>query len=181
MSGSDGETAMHYLSYVAIATVAWLVASCGCAASNERRSEQGSTLEKPTHEAWGANFALPSGFSGGENDAGGIELTDGEIAIMVGRQPMGEGESFEAFAEARRRSLADLGAAQSLVRSAHRIGDQDGFVFSGRGADGVELRLLLVPLDPRTGLSFLLIGEASRVTRLDVAWTTLLGSLELPK
>ncbi len=172
---------MNYLSCVAIATAAWLAVGCGCAASNERQSERGATIGAPKHEAWGAYFSLPPGFSGGENDAGGIELTDGEIAVMVGRHPIDEGESFESFAEARRRSLADLGAASTLLRSAHRIGDRDGFVFSGRGADGVELRLLLVPLDPRTGLSFLLVGEAGRAGRLDLAWTTLLGSLELPK
>lgn len=172
---------MHYLSCAAIATATWLCVGCGCAASNERRSERGSALEAPAHEAWGAKFSLPSGFSGGENDAGGIELTDGEIAVMVGRHPIGEADTFETFAEARRRSLADLGAAQSLSRSVQRIGDRDCVVLSGRGADGVELRLLLVPLDPATGLSFLLVGEGGGAPRLDVAWTTLLGSLELPK
>ena len=162
-----------------VAAVCWC-AGCGCAASNDRRSEQSSGPASPAHDASGATFSLPSGFSGGENDAGGIELPDGDVAVMIGRHVIGDG-SFAGFAEERRRSLAELGAAESLTQTAQRVSGRDAIVFSGPGADGVELRLLLVPLDAKTGASFLLVAEGGKRQRLEAAWAMLLGSLVLPK
>lgn len=172
-------TAMKWHSLGAIVTAACLCAACGCAASNERRSEP-TAVAAGKHDAWGATFSLPPGFSGGENDGGGIELTDGEIAVMIGRHATGDA-SLASFVQERRRSLSELGAAESLVETTQRIGDRDAAVLSGRGADGVELKLLLVELDSGTALSFMFVSEARQASRLDAAWSTLLGSLVLPK
>lgn len=161
-------------------TAACLSLGCGCAASSERRPEQRAAEVADHHEAWGATFSLPAGWSGGENDAGGIELTDGELALMVGRSALAEGESLDAFAKGRRTTLEELGAAESLEQSEQRFGGERALLYRGRGSDGVELRLLVTRLDPRTGLSFLLIGEAKQAARADAAWTKLLGSLTLP-
>ncbi|MCC6899696.1 MAG: hypothetical protein IT377_12015 [Polyangiaceae bacterium] len=173
-------TEMKRHDWAAIVAAAWLCAACGCAASNDRHSERGSSAASASHDAWGATFSLPSGFSGGQNDAGGIELTDGDVAVMIGRHAH-DGVAFETFAEERRRALSDLGAAESLTRSAQRVSGRDAVVLSGPGAEGVELRLLLVPLDDKTGLSFLFVAEGGKTARLDAAWSTLLGSLSLPK
>lgn len=170
---------MIWINWGAVVTAAWLCLGCGCAASSERRPEQRAEVGD-RHQAWGATFSLPAGWSGGENDAGGIELTDGELALMVGQSALAEGESLEAFAEGRRATLEDLGAAGSLEQSEQRLGGERALLYRGRGSDGVELRLLVTRLDPRTGLSFLLIGEAKHSARADAAWTKLLGSLTLP-
>lgn len=171
---------MTWVNCAMAVTAAWLCVSCGCAASNEQRGERGGAIAADRHEAWGASFVLPPGFSGGENETGGFELTDGELAFMIGRHALADGESLDDFAESRRRALAELGAAGSLAKSEERIGASRALAFRGPGSEGVEVRLLLVRLDPRTGLSFLLVGEGAKVARLDAAWTKLLGSLELP-
>lgn len=173
-------TAMKWHLLGATVAAACWCAGCGCAASNERHSEQGSSPDSARHEAWGATFALPPAFSGGENDAAGIELTDGEVAVMIGRHVIGDA-SFGSFADERRRALAELGAAESLTQSAQRVSGRDAIVFSGPGAEGVELRLLIVPLDATTGVSFLFVAEGGKTQRLDAAWSMLLGSLALPK
>jgi len=83
---------MIWVNCAGIVTAAWLCFGCGCAASKERRAEQRSVAAADSHEAWGATFSLPAGWSGGENDAGGFELTDGELALMIGRHEIGEGD-----------------------------------------------------------------------------------------
>ncbi len=172
---------MIWINFAAAVTAACLSLGCGCAASNERLPEQRSAERLDQHEAWGATFSLPHGWTGGENEAGGFELTDGELALMVGRNAIAEGESFEAFAEGRRSSLTELGAAESLEQSEQRVGAERAVVYRGQGSGGVELRLMVTRLDPHTGLSFLLLGEARHAGRADAAWTKLLGSLTLPR
>lgn len=174
------ERALIWVNCAALVAAAGLSLGCGCAASSERRSEQSAAETAARHEAWGATFALPPGWSGGENEAGGIELTDGELALMIGRHEIAEGEAFEAFAEGRRRALAELGAAGALEQSEQRIGGERALAFRGQGAEGVEVRLLVVRLEPRVGLGFLLVGAAREGVRLEAAWSKLLGSLELP-
>lgn len=165
---------------LAIVAISLVTAGCGCAASGERRTEERSVPSADAHEAWGATFVLPNGFSGGENDAGGIELTDGDVAVMIGRSELGEGETLEAFAASRRQALSETGAGKGVEQSEQRIAGERAWLVRARGDDGVRLRLLTTRLGPRSGISFLLIGDAAHEARLEAAFAKLIGSLELP-
>ena len=73
--------------FLVTVTLAVVSVGCGCAASPERTTERAAPAQN-RQEVWGASFSLPEGWSGGENDTGGYEFTDGEVALMVGRHTL---------------------------------------------------------------------------------------------
>jgi hypothetical protein len=155
------------------------LAGCGCAASPERSTERAAAAPD-RHEAWGASFALPPGWSGGENDSGGYELTDGDLALLVGRHALDPDQSLDAFADEREQALRQTGACESLSRTEQHAGASRILVLEGRGTDAVEIRWLVARLGPDSGLSMMMVGDRPSAAKLDAAWTKLLGSLVLP-
>lgn len=152
-------------------------AGCGCAASGDRRPDGPAVETAGTHTAYGARFALPPGWTGGENDSQGYELTDGDLALMIGRQAMAEDAALATYAEERRRALVESGASDALTRSERTLSGTKCIEFSGKGEGDVEIRLLVARLDSNMGISFLMLGDGKHVANLDAAWAKLVGSL----
>jgi hypothetical protein len=152
---------------------------CGCAASPERKSEAGRQTANE-YEAWGARFTLPDGWTGGENDSGGFEYTDGELALMVGRHPLPAGQSLTDFMTDRARALADLGAKPTSEARREKAGGDDVVTLRAAADGGLEVELLVARLGPTEGLSLMMVGEASARAKLDAAWDSVANSLALP-
>ena len=152
---------------------------CGCAASPERKTERAAATPD-RQQAWGASFTLSPGWSGGENDAGGYEFTDGLNALMVGRHALAKDTSLDAFADERARALRDVSASESLTRTEQHFGAARAMVLSGRGAGGVEIRLLVARLSAEAGLSLMMLADARTAPQIDAEWAKLLASLDLP-
>lgn len=166
--------------------LALFATACGCSPESkperaEPRSATNASL--PEHDAWGARFSLPPGFSGGPNEAGGYELTDGELALLVGRHELDAQQTLESFREGRRGALEAMGTLSDVVLSERQVGSARVVELSGRlssEAGGVELRLLVARLGERDGISFLLMGEPKQRSRAEAAWSMLLATLVLP-
>jgi len=161
------------------------VVGCGCSADRkgERIEPAAAARPAPGFEMWGASFSLPDGWSGGENDAGGYELTDGELALMVGRHELDPEQTLESFIAERRRALEQMGGLTNEQTSQQRVGATSTVQLRARAAadaGGVSLRLLVARLGPREGISLLMLGDAGDGSRMDPAWATLLSSLRLP-
>lgn len=171
---------MISLALAATVTIGCTLAGCGCGAPETRGGQPSAPAAGERFEAWGATFALPAGFSGGENDSGGIELTDGELALMIGRHARSEGESFEAFAETRKQSLLEAGGVGAVETADRRVAGKAARAYAGKGAESLDVRLLVIEHGASTALTFLLAGEARHSARIDAAWAKLLASLELP-
>jgi hypothetical protein len=156
------------------------VAGCGCAASPERRDPATDATEEGMTEAWGARFALPDGWTGGENDAGGFEFTDGELALMVGRHALTPEKSLADFMTERTRALEALGAKASGEPRRETVHGSEVMTLSAGEEGGVAVRLLVARLGPAEGLSLMLVGEASAKAKLDGVWASTVESLRLP-
>lgn len=157
-----------------------LVVGCGCAASPERRDEPMDVKSEDLTEAWGARFALPEGWTGGENDAGGFEFTDGDVALLVGRHPLTPDKSLEDFMTERARVLAELGAGASGEPRREQVRGSDVMTLAAAEDSGVAVRLLVARLGPAEGLSLMMVGEAGSRGKLDEAWARVVRSLTLP-
>lgn len=155
------------------------VGGCGCAASPERRDEAAATNVNE-QEVWGATFALPHGWTGGENDSGGFEFTDGEVALMVGRHPLAGGQSLVDFMKDRSKVLADLGAAPNGDARPEKMGNAEVMTLRASADAGVEVRLLVARLGPTEGLSLMMVAEAGAGPKLDSAWASVAKTLALP-
>lgn len=155
------------------------IAGCGCAASPERHEESVSQSANE-REAWGARFTLPDGWTGGENDSGGFEFTDGEVALMVGRHPLASGQSLGEFMQDRSRVLGELGAKPDGEARAEKLGGTDVLTLRASAEGGVEVALLVARLGPTEGISLMMVGEASTRPKLDAAWASVTRSLTLP-
>ncbi len=157
--------------------VALAVAGCGCAASSDRRPD-GPAVETPgSRTAYGVRFELAPSWTGGENDSEGYELTDGELALMVGRQAMAADMTLAAFADERRRALVAGGASGALTQRERTLSGARCIELSGKGEGDVEIKLLVARLDSNMGISFLMLGDAKSTSKLDAAWEKLVGSL----
>jgi hypothetical protein len=155
------------------------VAGCGCAASPERHEESVSQSANE-QEAWGARFTLPDGWTGGENDSGGFEFTDGQVALMVGRHPLASGQTLGEFMHDRSRALGELGAKPNGDARPEKFGGADVLTLRASAEGGVEVQLLVARLGPTEGLSLMMVGEASTRSKLDAAWASVAKTLVLP-
>jgi hypothetical protein len=155
------------------------VNGCGCAASPERHEEP-APVDEGTQEAWGARFSVPDGWTGGENDAGGLEFTDGDLALLVGRHALEPEKSLESFLEARSAALSELGAHPESSPRRQRVHGSDVMTVSASAEGGLRVRLLVARLGPREGLSLMMIGEERSVKKLEQAFSHVVGSLVLP-
>lgn len=162
---------------------ALVLSSCGCAGSRDRprgdpAASAGAALQV---SAFHARFSLPDGWSGGENDAGGLEYTDGELALMVGRAPSSGAPSLEAFLDSRVAALAEQGTLGGTRRSDSERGGKRLLQFSATVASasgpGLEVRLLVAEPTESERLSLLMVGEASWAAELSAAWDFLVQSL----
>ncbi|MCA9598524.1 MAG: hypothetical protein KC776_34675 [Myxococcales bacterium] len=149
----------------------------------QKRSEPKPAVADETADAavraWGATLKLPSTWRGGENDAGGYELTDGELALLLGRHP---GGALGAVTEDRKQALAALGIRQVTEATASVDGKAVRVLSGSAREDGgsVSVKLLIAPLGPDAALSVMLVGDASKAKRMDAAWREVLSALTLP-
>jgi hypothetical protein len=163
-----------------IATAGWLlVAGCGCGGSE--RAATTSAERTRGHSAWSAAFDLPEGWSGGENDAGGYEFTNGELALMLGRAPAATSASLDAFFEERTRVLEAQGKLETTERGAEPVAGKparrlSSLVSTPEGG-ALAVRLLVVEPNPSERLSFLMVGDKAHATALGQSWNFVVGSL----
>jgi hypothetical protein len=171
-----------------VASVALILCmtGCGCAGSPEKRSEPAgpaSAAEHGRREVWGASFVLSDEWTGGANDAGGYEFTNGDVALLVGRHPLSPDATLESFMADRERSLRDFGVTVVAPRTDQVVGNARVLSSGGRAREdggGVELLLLVARLSPSEGLSLMMVEDGAHAARLDAAWGRLLGTLRLP-
>jgi hypothetical protein len=156
-----------------------VVGGCGCAASPERHDDAVTTTAHE-QDAWGATFTLPDGWTGGANDSGGFEFTDGEVALMVGRHPLASGQSLSDFMNDRAKVLSDLGAAPNGKARSEKIGNADVITIRASADAGLEVELMVARLGPTEGLSLMMVAEAGARAKLDVAWASVAKTLALP-
>jgi hypothetical protein len=167
--------------------VAWVLlgvfaGGCGCAGSPGRKAEPAAESSAMRQRFWGVELVLPAGWSGGENDLGGYEWTDGELALMAGRHRLDAAESLEAFLADRRASLEEGGALTGTSGGEQRVGSLTVLTLSGRTASeggAIEVRLLVLRSGPAEGVSLLLVGDSAKQGSIDSAWASIVGSLGL--
>jgi len=167
---------------VALVLLGVTTGGCGCAGSPGRKADPAGEGSAARQRFWGVELVLPVGWSGGENDLGGYEWTDGELALMAGRHRLEAGESLDSFLADRRASLEDGGELTGTSRSEQRVGTLDVLTLSGRApsdAGEVEVRLLVLRAGPTEGVSLLLAGDAARRGHIDSVWSTIVGSLRM--
>jgi hypothetical protein len=162
-----------------IATAGLLVASCRCGGSEHAAPTSPETGTELT--AWSSRFELPASWSGGTNDAGGYEYTDGELALMVGRAPTAAAPNLDAFFDARVAVLAEQGKLSKTERSSSAIAGKparslNAVISPERGAP-LSVRLLVVEPNESERLSLLMIGEDRHASKLAQNWRFLLASL----
>lgn len=123
---------------------------------------------------------MPDGWTGGQNDSGGFEFTDGEVALMVGRHPLASGQSLGDFMKDRAKVLADLGAAPSGEARSEKMGNADVMTIRASADAGVEVELLVARLGPTEGLSLMMVADAAARGKLATAWASVAKTLTLP-
>ena len=171
------------LGFAAIAIATGCLAACGSCGASDRKADPAAESDA-SQEAWGAHFDLPPGWTGGQNESGGYEFTDGDNALMVGHHAIAEARSLDDFFDERRRALAvEIGELADSARSERTLHGKRTIALSGRAAiDGgsVEVRLVVANLGANEGLSLIMVGDAANASRLDQAWHRVLDSLRLP-
>lgn len=163
---------------VALAT-ALLLLGCGCGGSE--RSVTTTAERTRAHSAWSAQFDLPDGWSGGENDAGGYEFTNGELALMLGRSPSATSASLDAFFDERTGVLEAQGKLESTTRGAEPVAGKparrmQSFISTPEGG-ALAIRLLVVEPNPSERLSFLMLGDKAHAAALERSWDFVVESL----
>lgn len=159
-----------------------LVASCRCGGA-DRHDDAGSAAAKGERSvsAWSARFELPPSWSGGENDAGGYEYTNGEIALMVGRAPGAAAPSLDAFFLTRVSVLEQQGRLTDEARAREPSAGKpsrslSATVLPESGAP-LAVRLLVVEPNGDERISLLMVGEKARSGALAQSWEFVVRSL----
>jgi hypothetical protein len=165
---------------VSLFTAACLaLAGCGCGGSE--RSASTTAPETRAYSAWSARFDLPPGWSGGENDAGGYEYTNGELALMLGRAPSAASPTLSAFFDERTKALEAQGKLEGDERSVRDVGGKPArslrAVVVTTDGGSLAIRLLVVEPNPSERLSLLMVGEKAHAEALGRSWDFVLGSL----
>lgn len=164
-------------------TLWWLVLLLslgGCQRSAPARPEPDavSSTTPGRVQAWGAALTLPEAFEGGRTDYGGYELTDGELAVLIGKHPRQPSESLR---DAARRHANKLDSRVTSERE-HAVARTRVLVLEARSTEdggSVQLWLLVAPLGPEL-LTVLLVGSADSAARGAKVWADIVASLELP-
>ncbi len=123
---------------------------------------------------------MPDGWTGGENDAGGLEFTDGDLALLVGRHQLEPEESLDSFLQARSTALGELGAHPESSPRRESVHGSEVMTVVASADGGLRVHLLVARLGPREGLSLMMIGEERSAKKLEQAFSHVTGSLVLP-
>ncbi len=174
---------MTFVKYGAVALLALALAGCQKRSSPPEPAPAAADVESGvTVQAWGATLTLPAEWSGGENDAGGFELTDGKVALLLGRHPRAAGASLDAALDERKKSLDEL-SVREVGRKRVTVAGRPALVLKGlakQDGGGVAVRLLVAQLESDATLSVMLVGDAASAAHMDSAWRAILAALKLP-
>jgi hypothetical protein len=156
------------------------LSGCGCGGS-ERSASSSSPDTGKVEIVGSARFQLPASWTGGENDGGGFEYTNGELALMVGRAPSGSSATLDAFFDQRVQVLKEQGRLEAEQRGSKTIAGKPARTLSAVvvAADGSALSIRMLAAEPNGSerLSLLMIGEKARAVPLEQAWDFVLGTL----
>ncbi len=126
---------------------------------------------------------VPPSFQAEQNQAGGYELTDGKLVILLGRHDLEATRSLSTFFDERKATLSSFGRVDLSEPKPEKLAHGAGLSAEGRaGSEGgdVGLKLFVARVDARTGLSALLIHDLADKGGAKTAWRRFLNRSRLP-